>query len=41
MDSEEDNVVIILLNSFNAVHALKMEIILILRTYYSDNQNLN
>ena len=33
MDSQEDNVVI--------YGALKIEIILIMRTYYNNNQNLN
>ena len=44
MDSEEDNVIIIFMNSFNAVDAftaLIMEVILIMRTYQNNNQNLN
>ena len=44
MDSEEDIVIIIFINSFNAVYtftALKMEIILMMRTYYNSHQNLN
>ena len=44
MDSEEDIVIIIFMSSFNAVHtftALKMEIILMIRTSYNNNQNLN
>ena len=44
MDSEEDIVIIIFMNSFITVHtftALKMEIILIMQTYYNNNQNLN
>ena len=41
MDSEEGIVIMIFMNSFNAIHtftALKMEI---MRTYYNNNQNLN
>ena len=44
MDSEEDIVIAIFMNSFNAVHtftALKMEIVLMMRTYYNNNQNMN
>ena len=44
MDSKEDIVIIIFMNSFIAVHtftALKIEIILIMQTYYNNNQNLN
>ena len=44
MDSEEDNVVIIFMNSFNAVHALivfQMEIILLMWSYYNNKQNWN
>ena len=44
MNSEEDIVIIIFMNSFNAIHtftALKMEIILMMRTYYNSDQNLN
>ena len=44
MDSEEDIVIAIFMNSFNAVHtftALKMEIVLMMRTYYNSNQNMN
>ena len=44
MDSEEDIVIIIFINSFNAVYtftALKMEIILMMWTYYNSHQNLN
>ena len=44
MDSEEDIVIIIFMNSFNTIHtfaALKMEIILMMRTYYNNNQILN
>ena len=45
MDSREDNAVIIFMNSFNAVHAFTElsygEMILIMRTYYNNNQNLN
>ena len=44
MDSKEDIVIIIFMNSFIAVHtfaALKMEIILIMQTYHNNNQNLN
>ena len=41
-DSEEDNVVMIFMNSFNAIYAfttLQMKIILIMRTYYKNNKN--
>ena len=44
MDSEEDIVIIIFMNSFNAIHtftAFKMEIILMMWTYYNNNQNFN
>ena len=44
MDSEEGIVVIINMNSFNAAHtftALKIEIILMMRTYHNNNQTLN
>ena len=44
MDSEEDIAIAIFMNSFNAVHtfpALKMEIVLMMRTYYNNNQNMN
>ena len=44
MDCEEDNIDIIFMNSFNAAHvftAFQMEIILIMRTNYNNNQNLN
>ena len=44
MNSEEDIVIIIFINSFNAIHtftALKMEIVLMMRTYYNSDQNLN
>ena len=44
MDIEEDIVIAIFMNSFNAVHtfpALKMEIVLMMRTYYNNNQNMN
>ena len=42
--SEENIVIIIFMNSFNAVHtftALKMEIISIMQIYYNNIQNLN
>ena len=41
-DSEEDNVVMIFMNSFNAIYTfttLQMKIILIMRTYYKNNKN--
>ena len=44
MDSEEDIVIIIFMNSFNDAHtftALKMKIILMMRTFYNNNQMLN
>ena len=45
MESEEYNVVMIFMNSINAVHAfisLQIEIILMMmRTYYKHNKNLN
>ena len=44
MDSKEDIVIIIFMNSFIAVHtfaAFTMEIILIMQTYHNNNQNLN
>ena len=45
MDSQEDNVVIIFMSSFNAVHAftelLKWKDYIKMRTYYIYNQNLN
>ena len=44
MDSDEDIVITIFMNSFNAFHtytALKMEVILMMRSYDSNNQNLN
>ena len=40
----KDNVVIIFMNSFNAVHALttlQMKILLIMRTYYNNNKKWN
>ena len=44
MNSKEDIVIIIFMNSFDVIHTfttLKMETILIMRTYDNNNQNLN
>ena len=41
MDSEEDIVIIIFINSFNAIHTFTALIVLMMRTYYNSDQNLN
>ena len=45
MNNQEDNLQLSFMNSFNAVHAftelLKWIDLLIMRTYYNNNQNLN
>ena len=44
MDGEEDTAINFFMNSFNAFYtftALKLEVILMMRTYYNNNQNLN
>ena len=44
MDGEEDTAIKFFMNSFSAFYTftvLKLEVILMMRTYYNNNQNLN